>query len=267
MQAGIFQWSSGGRFTPQSVSTAAIPSSLALCARSGGWATSPIAERVGNRRPEVCIHGDETPGIGLKAHRIQPEIARARSAPDRHQHLLRLELLARSTPGNAEPHAAIGALGFLEPSAEPDLDFFPAKLALKDLGNLRVGARQHLVRHLQHDDVRAHRVNVGELHTHGTRADDHEPSGNRPRFERLARTQDVLAIQRDARGHPLPRAGGEQNVLASTTLCSAPDTSTRVAPERRPRPRTSVILFLRNRLSTPLLRRSAVFRLCVISLS
>ena len=112
-------------------------------------------------RPE-----DSTAEITIKAASIDT------GNPDRDQHLLRAQLLAALRAGRRHAHARGLLLELLEARAEAHLDALPAELALERGGRLRIRAREHLGRHLDHGHLRAvHRVHVGELDAHGARAD------------------------------------------------------------------------------------------------
>src|SRR6185436_6769557 len=116
---------------------------------------------------------------------------------------------------------------------------------------------------LEQGDARAvGAVDVGELHAHRARPDDHEGAGPRLVPHGAVRGDHALLIDRDARKRAGLGAGGENEGAASRVVPpAAPVTSTVVALLTTPRPGTSVILFFLNRNSTPFAMRSATRRL------
>ena len=222
MQDGIAAWSSGCVRAPVRNSTAATPSSDALCASSGPPTRSPIASTLGAAVRPRASTSTKPRFVHVHARRFEAEVGRERPSADRDQQLIRLDRLGALVRRDGDAHARARLLDAFEARAEPHLDALAAELALEHLGQLGIGAGQHLRRHLEHRHLGAvHRVDVRELDAHGAGAHHDEAIGPALAGERLARGEHALAVHVEAGRHP---------------LASSPSRAARAARRRAARP-------------------------------
>ena len=103
---------------------------------------------------------------------------------------------------------------------------------------------------LQHGDLRAEpQPDAAELQSDHAAADDDQVLRHRGDRERAGRVDDPLVVELQEGQLDRDRPGGEQDVASpsASRFPSAPSTSTRSGPARRPKPRTHSILFFLKR--------------------
>jgi hypothetical protein len=214
-------------------------------------------------RAQLGVDSDETALVCGDTARFETDVPRQRSPPDREQQLVGFELFSDALLADRDTHGSVAAFHTFEARIETHVDVLAPKLPLQRRTDLDVGARQYLVRHLDHGHPGAvHGIDVGEFDSDGAGPDNHEAVRDDRRLQRFPRCQHMGSVDVNARGHKLARASRDDQPVGLDAVGAVTGDVDAIRARDAPRPAHEFDLVLLeqrlNALAQPIGRAAAV---------